>query len=325
MVAGLVAVLIAAAVLGFIAYSRQKEQKAQHITAGESHDMGLGYREIEYKGEKYRYNALITTVLYAGIDSEGPMTVLSQMGFAPRSDSIAVVVLDKKHKKMSIIGINRDTMTEIRRLSLFGEATDYYVTNLEFAYAYGDGGVLSCEMLQEAVSKLLQVPINEYLITNRDSMKYINDIVDGVTVTVPNDDMIEIYPEMKKGAEVALDDINVVDYLRHRDITIDFSNEGRIDRQRSYIFSFITKLRTMLPDQVETIWKRLDDMSDYLQTSVTKNKYIQYANLLNTVGYDDRDYYKLEGEDRTSEVYDQFYVDEEALRQLVVDLFYEKV
>jgi hypothetical protein len=66
-------------------------------------------------------------------------------------------------------------------------------------------------------------------------------------------------------------------------------------------------------------------MSDYLQTSVTKNKYIQYGKLLNSVDYDDQDYYKLPGEDRTSEVYDQFYVDEEAMRQLVVDLFYEKV
>ena len=37
-----------------------------------------------------------------------------------RADSIALVVLDKKNEKMSIIALNRDTMTQIRRYTRSG-------------------------------------------------------------------------------------------------------------------------------------------------------------------------------------------------------------
>ncbi|MBR2257777.1 MAG: LCP family protein [Blautia sp.] len=311
-----------AAALVFV-YLRQAEQSLQHVSAGNSYDMGGGYRQIEYEGQRYSYNSLITTVLYTGIDSAGEMQNFEQLGFAPRADSIALAVLDKKHKKMSIISINRDTMTEIRRLSIFGESVDYYVSNLEFAYAYGDGAELSCEMLVEAVSKLLQIPVNEYLVTNRESMKYINDIVGGVQVTVPNDDLAEEYPEMHKGNVVEITDDNVETYLRHRDTAVDFSNAGRIDRQRSYIAAYLQKIQQLLPDGANDIWRAFERMAPYIQTSITKNKYIQYMNLLNTVGYSDTDFIKLEGEYKTSDLYDQFYVDEDALRRLVIDLFYE--
>ena len=323
LIGGLAALLAAMAVAAVFIYHRQAEQSLQHVSAGNSYDMGGGYRQIEYEGQRYTYNSLITTVLYTGIDSAGEMQNFEHLGFAPRADSIALAVLDKKHKKMSIISINRDTMTEIRRLSIFGESVDYYVSNLEFAYAYGDGAELSCEMLVEAVSKLLQIPVNEYLITNRESMKYINDIVGGVTVTVPNDDLAKEYPEMRKGNVVEITDKNVETYLRLRDTGVDFSNAGRIDRQRSYIAAYLEKIQKMLPDGANDIWKAFEKMSPYIYTSITKNKYIQYINLLNTVGYSDTDFIKLEGDYVTSDLYDQFYPDEDALRKLVVDLFYE--
>ena len=41
------------------------------------------------------------------------------------------------------------------------------------------------------------VPINRYVVTNQDSMPYINELAGGVTVTVPNDDLEEKYPERK--------------------------------------------------------------------------------------------------------------------------------
>ena len=323
LIVAIAAVLAALAAALVFVYLRQAEQSLQHVSAGNSYDMGGGYRQIEYEGQRYSYNSLITTVLYTGIDSAGEMQNFEQLGFAPRADSIALAVLDKKHKKMSIISINRDTMTEIRRLSIFGESVDYYVSNLEFAYAYGDGAELSCEMLVEAVSKLLQIPVNEYLVTNRESMKYINDIVGGVQVTVPNDDLAEEYPEMHKGNVVEITDDNVETYLRHRDTAVDFSNAGRIDRQRSYIAAYLQKIQQLLPDGANDIWRAFERMAPYIQTSITKNKYIQYMNLLNTVGYSDTDFIKLEGEYKTSDLYDQFYVDEDALRRLVIELFYE--
>ena len=56
---------------GFFVYRRTKVQKREHISSTHSYDMGSGYRVVYHNGKKYRYNNLITTVLYAGLDSTG--------------------------------------------------------------------------------------------------------------------------------------------------------------------------------------------------------------------------------------------------------------
>lgn len=197
---------------GFWVYQMQKQQKNMQVTAGNSYDIGSGYRNVTYNGKEYQYNNLVTTILYAGIDSTGKMEPAVTYTDAPRADSIALVVLDKKDKKMSIVAINRDTMTEIRRYTLNGTDRGMYVSHLGFAYTYGEGGEVSCENLREAVSNLFGgIPIDEYVITNMSSIPYINDLVGGVTVEVPNNDVAEIHPKLTSGAVVKLDDTNVYD------------------------------------------------------------------------------------------------------------------
>lgn len=307
-------------------YRIKRIQNSRNITAGVNVDMGSGYRNITYNGKNYQYNSLITTILYAGVDSEGEMIVNASYADAPRADSISLVVLDKKHHKMTIIGINRDTMTEVRRYTMNGTDRGTYVTHLGYAYAYGDGGKVSCENLKEAVSKLFGgIPINEYAVTNMSSMRYINNLVGGITVEVPNNDLSGLYPEMIEGAEITLDDTNITDFLHYRDSSIDYSNEGRIERQQAYVTEYVAKIKEQLQTDVNGIWKKLENMDDYLQTSITRNKYLNLANLLETVEFSDGDYYRLEGEDRQGEAHDEFYVDEEVLQEKILELFYLEV
>lgn len=227
---------------GFFLLHSQKEQSRLHVTAGNSVDMKGGYRTITWKDKDYQYNSLITTILYAGLDSTDPLKASETYSNKARADSVSVVILDKKKKKMSILALNRDTMTEIRRYTRTGEDMGTYVSHLGYAYSYGDGGEVSCEDLKEAVEKLLGISIDEYAVTNQSSITSINDLVGGVTVTVPNDDLAAMYPELKKGAVVTLDDSNVKDFLQHRDMAADFSNEGRIERQQAYVTAYVDLL-----------------------------------------------------------------------------------
>ena len=200
-----------------------------------------------------------------------------------------------------------------------------YVSHLGYAYSYGDGGEVSCEDLKEAVEKLLGISIDEYAVTNQSSITSINDLVGGVTVTVPNDDLAAMYPELKKGAVVTLDDSNVKDFLQHRDTAADFSNEGRIERQQAYVTAYVDLLKDRLASEPDQLWQEIGQMNDYLQTSITKNKYLSLARLLEKVSFTDADYYRPTGKDSAGELHDEFYVDEDALQQLVIDLFYEEV
>lgn len=310
---------------GFFLLHSRREQSRLHVTAGNSVDMKGGYRTITWKDKEYQYNSLITTILYAGLDSTDPLKASETYSNKARADSISVVILDKKKKKMSILALNRDTMTEIRRYTRTGEDMGTYVSHLGYAYSYGDGGEVSCEDLKEAVEKLLGISIDEYAVTNQSSITSINDLVGGVTVTVPNDDLAALYPELKKGAVVTLDDSNVKDFLQHRDTAADFSNEGRIERQQAYVTAYVDLLKNRLASEPDQLWQEIGQMNDYLQTSITKNKYLSLARLLEKVSFTDADYYRPTGKDSAGELHDEFYVDEDALKQLVIDLFYGEV
>lgn len=310
---------------GFFLLHSRREQSRLHVTAGNSVDMKGGYRTITWKDKEYQYNSLITTILYAGLDSTDPLKASETYSNKARADSISVVILDKKKKKMSILALNRDTMTEIRRYTRTGEDMGTYVSHLGYAYSYGDGGEVSCEDLKEAVEKLLGISIDEYAVTNQSSITSINDLVGGVTVTVPNDDLAALYPELKKGAVVTLDDSNVKDFLQHRDTAADFSNEGRIERQQAYVTAYVDLLKNRLASEPDQLWQEIGQMNDYLQTSITKNKYLSLARLMEKVSFTDADYYRPTGKDSAGELHDEFYVDEDALKQLVIDLFYEEV
>lgn len=322
------ALIVAVAVLGggtFIHSSQQAQQKL-HVTAGNSVDRKDGYRTRIYDGKEYQYNSLITTILYAGIDSEGKMEATAAYSNKARADSIALVIIDKKKQKMSILALNRDTMTQIRRYTREGDDMGLYTSHLGYAYSYGDGGKVSCENLKEAVQLLIgDIPISDYIVTNRSSMPEINALVGGVTVTVPNNDLAERHPDLTEGTEVTLDDSNIEDFLRYRDTSRDFSNEGRIERQQTYISAYIGRFQELLQENLETAWTKSQEMTDHLQTSITRSKYLGLANLLESVSFTDADYYRPEGTDQQGDLHDEFYLDEDAMEKMIIDLFYEPV
>ena len=116
---------------------------------------------------------------------------------------------------------------------------------------------------------------------------------------------------------------NVEYFVRHRDTQKHYSNDGRMDRQRAYINAFVSKIKDMIPKQVNKLWSELENMDSWMYTSVTKNKYLSYANTLSVIDFSDSNYYKMEGEVDVVKKHIQFHHDEEALRNLVLDIFYE--
>lgn len=320
----LVFIIITAGIF-FLAETIISTQDDQHITAGESKDMGWGYREIIYQGKTYKYNSLLTTFLVAGIDSEGEIETYEQYSYAPRADSIYLAVANKKTGQLTIIPINRDTMTDVRRYTISGYDRGTYTTHLGYAYTYGDGGKASCENLCEAVSRMLgEIPINEYVILNRSSIPYINQFAGGICVTVPNDDLAGLNPEWRKGAVITLKDEEAEDYLRYRDIEEDFSNEGRIERQISYLIPFLKKAYGLAETDSRGTWKKMEDMQKYMLTSITENKYISMVDLFSYMNLDDIVFLELSGEDRLGAKNDEFYVDEEELQKVIINTFYEE-
>lgn len=326
LILGLAAAVIFVGLAATVVVNKLKEQKNYHVTGINSVDVGAGYRYTEYNGKKYQYNNRVTTLLYAGLDSFDELKQTATYGDKARADSIMLIVLDEVSKKMSVVAINRDTMTEVHRFSRKGDDLGVYVTHLGYAYTNGDGGEASCENLKTAVSTLFNnLPIDGYMVSNQTSIVMINDLVGGVTVTVPNDDLAAKYPELTTGNVVTLDESNVRAYVQQRDTAVDFSNEGRIERQKSFVLSFMDEFGSMVKEDASSVWDSLEACSDWMQTDITKNKYLSLADAFSNTNLTPDSYYILEGEDQLGELHDEFYYDEDALQELIIKLFYREI
>lgn len=320
------AVVFVVCLLGFAVKQKLDRQKSYHVSGSNSIDVGAGYRYTEYNGKKYQYNNRVMTLLYAGLDTYDELKQTASYGDKARADSIMLIVLDEVSKKMSVVAINRDTMTEVHRFSRNGDDLGAYVTHLGYAYANGDGGTASCENLKTSVSTLFNdLPIDGYMVSNQTLIVMINDLVGGVTVTVPNNDLATQYPELTEGNIVTLDESNVSAYVQQRDTAVDFSNEGCIERQKSFVLSFMDKFGTFVKDNSMQAWDELEECSNWMQTDITKNKYLSLAYAFSQTNLAPDSYYILEGEDQLGELHDEFYYDEDALQELIIKLFYREV
>ncbi|MBQ7656225.1 MAG: LCP family protein [Clostridia bacterium] len=321
-----VLLLFAAVVIGGVVWLALNFQDAgEDLIAQNAVNVGTGYRNITYQGKNYRYNNRVTTILYAGLDSDTPLVQYRRYAMAPRADSISLVVLDELHRKMTVIALNRETITKIRRYTLSGISSGLYSDFLCYAYTYGDGGKASCDGLCEAVSLLLYgVPIDDYVITNRGSLSIVADMLGPVEVTVPNNDMAEIDARLFQGAQVTIDAQNLESFVRYRDTEKDFSNVGRMQRQQSYITGAINRVQSILNEQPDELWNQLQKADRYVQTNITKNRYLDLTRIVKNTAFSSQNYYIPEGRNVSGEDHDEFYPDEDALLAKVIELFYIK-
>jgi anionic cell wall polymer biosynthesis LytR-Cps2A-Psr (LCP) family protein len=303
----------------------QNKQAQMQLSAQNQVNVGSGYRDITYQGQQYRYNNRISTILFAGVDSEEPLVSNVRFTVAPRADSISLIVLDEYHHRITLIALSRDTMTKIRRYTLSGRDRGLFTDHLGYAYTYGDGGEASCDNLCEAVSQLLySVPVNEYIVTNRAALPLLGSIVGPVNVVVPNDDLAVVDPSFSAGNLVTIDASNLEFFIRSRDTEMDLSNVGRMERQKTYINAAIEQIRSLFETNPSEMWNTVETAEKSLITNITRSRYLDLLRILKNTAYDHDDYYTPEGSQVVGAEHDEFYPDEAALLSKVIDIFYIK-
>ena len=87
-------------------------QQAAQEAETESETM-LEAGSIRYHGKVYTYKKDILTFLFLGIDKNGEVKASSNLFEGGQSDALFLAVLDPGEKKISVIGINRDTMASM--------------------------------------------------------------------------------------------------------------------------------------------------------------------------------------------------------------------
>ena len=279
---------------------------------------------VTINGKQYRQKNNLTTILVMGVDQDSDAEVFNNNRNGGNADMMRLVVIDPTEKKVSQVAIDRDTMAPITILGMMGYRTGVRTTQICLAHAYGDGREKSCELTVEAVSNLfLNIPIKYYMAMNLDGIHVLNDSVGGITVTL-EDDFSHIDPAMTKGTTLTLVGDQAETFVRSRKSMEVGTNEARMKRQETYLGKMTDALVEKIKSSNEYIGTLFDEMTPYLCTNMSRAKLVNEA-------WAARDYQRapvvtLEGT-RTENTKDnrmEFYVDETALEQVVLDLFYRE-
>lgn len=280
-------------------------------------------REITYyNGTAYAKREDLETVLLLGVDKfegETPEGYVNNQ----QADFLLLLVMDKQHETCTPIQLNRDTMTQIQILGVTGEPAGTFTGQLALAHTYGSGEEDSCENTVLAVENLLYgMGIDHYISLTMDGVALLNDLVGGVTVEVL-DDFSGINDSLVQGEIVTLQGQQALTYVRSRGGLEDSSNLHRMERQRQYLAALQQQLKAAVQQEDGFTLDALLQLNEYMVSDCTVDQLSDLGDSL--AAYQVNDILTTPGDAQEGEEFMEFTVDEAALQQLVMDVFYEPV
>lgn len=314
----LVLVAAAAVAVGVMGKDKDKEEEQPEPETVQEEDSGLEEGQVVYNGVTYEYNKELETLLFLGVDKQESEFAEHSSGWGGQADCILLFIMDPGQKTITTLQVSRDTMVDI---DIYSEGGDKIATEkgqITLQYAYGDGKARSCWLMEQAVSKLLYgTEIDGYFAMNLEGFSKATDLVGGVELTVP-EDYTKIDPAFQKGATVTLDGKLAEKYVRSRDTETLGSNNDRMERQAQFLEALAQKM-TQSGGNAATYTKLFTELQDHIVTDMNAD------DLASLSDYEFTETIKAPGETRAGEEHDEFYTDEEALYELILELFYEPV
>ncbi len=296
------------------------------VSAAENKDDTWQSDWVRYDGAVYDYNEQITTFLIMGIDkSDEVVQEVAEGENAGQADALFLLVLNPVDESIKIIGINRNSMTDVDIYDEYGRYQTTEVAQIAIQHAYGNGLEKSCEYQVRAVSNMFyQLPIHGYAAINMSAIPTINDQVGGVDVTVL-EDLTKFDKSLQEGAHVHLEGKTAYNYVKSRDVTKYASNDTRLERQRQYINGFIEAARTACQNNPNAAIDLFTAISDMMVTDITPDEISYLAPLITKFSFDADDLRSLEGTTRKNGDFEEFLVDEDALYKTIIETFYTKI
>lgn len=275
---------------------------------------------VEANGVEYELNKSIETVLVMGLDKFSEDVDTSSYDNDQQADFLMLFVLDNQNKTCKALHIDRDTMVEMNILGVAGQEVGTITQQLALSHTYGNGQNVSCRNTAKAVSNLLNgIEINHYVSVTMDAVPVYNDLVGGVTVEVL-DDFTGIDDTLVKGEKVTLMGDHALTYVRTRYGMDDSTNSHRMIRQRQYIEELYRISREKVKEDenfVITVW---DKLAQYTVSDCYEQDLFEIYEKVSEYEYLGTE--RIKGESVVGERFMEFYPDEDALRELIIKMFY---
>lgn len=291
---------------------------------------------LVYHEKIYEYKEDSINFLLLGIDKKGKLdhnTDLSDWD-AGQADAVFVVSLDPEEKRVSVIGIPRNSMAYVEMFDSDKSSLGYIYNQVCLQYGYAGGGELGLEATKRLVSELLyELPIHGACAINFKAIEIVTEKIGGVEVTI-KEDLSILGSEFVEGNQVVIKGDNTVDYLIYRDTSVIGSPTTRLTREKEFLEALIHKAIACVKKNPAIISDVYKAILPYMNTDVTLDKAVYLA--MNSLDYkiDSDSFYQLQGEDKEvtgigefgeERTFNDFYLDEDNLLETVVKVFYKEV
>lgn len=325
------AVAVMAAVLILLGGSEDPEAGTRGATAADlgapltdSDPADIGTADtVVWNGVRYRKRPNLQVVLLIGYDKNGETSYGNRQG--GMSDFLVLAVQDDNAETVSLLQIDRDSMTRIPTYDSFGRPGGSKVMQICFSH-YWTGSIDQNDLnTKEAVENMLGIRVDDTVSMDFSGIIGINRLVGGVTVTV-RDDMTNVDEAFVRGAEVTLTDSLVIPFVRARMNVGDGSNAGRMARQRDYMNAYVAKAEAMAKADAGFVTDLVNGFYDVANFSRPKGWMINEMNKIYQNDYRISQPVTLGGTSvpgsQSRSGYREFYIDQDELIGWVLSTLY---
>ena len=312
------AVLLGVLILGFV-LDRDKEEEQPTFGSLEGRFDSEIYKD--HDGQKVNYREReITNYLLIGVDQTTLEASDHQNG--GQADFLLVLSIDRRHRTITPVMIDRDTVTDVATYGIFGDAAGKKEMQICLAQAFSGRETSGSENTTRAVTDLLGgVKINHYIAMDESGIPLLNDMLGGVSVTL-DDDLTALDPALKKGETVTLDGAMAEKFVRGRMTVADGSNASRMERQKVYIKALLRQLETKMEKDSSFMAELLEALDGHVISDAGENTLIGDVTAYQT--YDWQPLQMLPGTHEAGEDgFMEFHPDAASMEDMVVEIWFD--
>lgn len=255
----------------------QIEQRNQTQMRGiEQQNIGQRKR-TEYQGVTYAEKTDLTALLLLGTD-RNDVNVDYGARRGGQADFQLLLVIDPEKKCIHQLQIDRDTITDVEVLGIFGNSIGLQPMQISLAHAFGTTPEECNNRAIEAVERMLPgLDVDLYITLDLASIGILNDVLGGVTVTL-EDDFSAIDPAMSQGTTLTLNAQQAEIFVRSRMSVGDGTNQSRMYRQRAYMSAAKDVFKSRMRENPEFANQLLDALENDMTTDASRGRLLNEAN-----------------------------------------------
>ncbi|MDR0963087.1 MAG: LCP family protein [Clostridium sp.] len=250
--------------------------------------------------------------------------VADESNYPSPVQSLVLLTLDPNTKQISALAVDRNAMAHFEVYDPIRETQVEMFGQLASAYAYGSDPQESARYMKFAMSRYLyDLPIHGYVAIDLAAIAQLNDQVGGVTLSVLENDLPAKMPD--QGKMVTLQGTQAYEYVTYLNPDAASGSKDRLMRQKQFINAFFLQGKEAFAQDATLPIKILDVLLDDVHTDILANEIAYLAQMTSTYEFREDAYSFVLGYADHSKEYKEFYTNDLALQNMMVELFYQPV